>query len=192
MAGFMVYTLAVRSPKLPVIASRGTAKVTVIKVVPLIPAEEAVMVELPTATAVASPVAMSIVAAAVVAEVHVAEPSTCVLPSLKWPVAVNCTVPPAPTLGFAGVTVMVCSVGAVTVSRVLPLTEPEVAVMVELPGATAVASPVPLIVAVAVVPELQVTVPSTCVVPLLKWPVAVNCCVAPFEMLGFVGVTTMD
>ena len=47
--------------------------------------------------------------------------------------------------------------GAVTVSLVFPLTEPKVAVMVELPAATPVANPPDVMVASAVVPLAQVT-----------------------------------
>ena len=50
-----------------------------------------------------------------------------VVPSLKVPVAVNCWVFPMAIEGFAGVTAMDASVAGVTVSVVLPETEPEVA-----------------------------------------------------------------
>ena len=60
-------------------------------------------------------------------------------------------------VGFAGVTVMDCSVAAVTVSNVEPTTAPEVALIVLLPAATAVAKPPAPMVAVAMVPEAQVT-----------------------------------
>ena len=69
----------------------------------------------------------------------------------------NCCVRPLAIDGFAGVTAMDCSVAAVTVSNVDPTTDPEVALMVLVPTATAVASPVVLTVAVAVVPEAHVT-----------------------------------
>jgi hypothetical protein len=57
---------------------------------------------------------------------------------------------------MAGVTAIDCSVADVTVSTVEPTTEPEVALIVLLPAATAVANPPALIVAVAVVPEAHV------------------------------------
>jgi hypothetical protein len=72
-------------------------------------------------------------------------------------VAVNCTVVPAVAVGVAGVTAMDFKVAAVTVSVVLPETPPDVAEIVELPAATAVATPEALIVAVAGVPEAHVT-----------------------------------
>src|SRR5437773_5282149 len=99
-------------------------------------------------------------------------------------------------LGAVGVTVIVDRVAAVTVSVVLPETPPSVAVIVVVPAATDVARPCDppalLIVATAVLDELQVTwLVRSCVVQSLKVPVAVNCCVVPFAMLGSVGVTSI-
>ena len=72
-------------------------------------------------------------------------------------------------LGLEGVTAMEVTVGAaVTVRVVAPVTPLRPAVMVEVPGATAVARPLELMVAVAVVDEVQVAVEVTfAVVPLL-------------------------
>jgi hypothetical protein len=95
--------------------------------------------------------------------------------------------------GFAGVTAIDCSVAAVTVSKVEPLIDDDVAVMVEVPTPTPVARPAALIVAVVVVPELHVTVVVRfCVVPSLNVPVAVNCSVAPLAIDAFAGVTAID
>src|SRR2546428_456471 len=99
-------------------------------------------------------------------------------------------------LGFVGVTVIVDRVAFVTVSVVFPETSPSVAVIVVVPAATDVAKPCEppalLIVATAVLDELQVTwVVRSCVVLSLKVPVAVNCRVVPFAMLGLVGVTVI-
>ena len=78
--------------------------------------------------------------------------------------------------GFAGVTAIDCSVAAVTVRVVEPLIAPDVALIVEVPTAAALARPAALIVAVVVVPEDQVTLDVRfCVVPSLNVPVAVNC-----------------
>jgi hypothetical protein len=73
------------------------------------------------------------------------------------PVAVNCCVDPLVIVGFAGLTAIDCRVAAVTVRRVEPLIAPDVAVMVLVPAAAAVANPPAVMVAVAVVPEAQVT-----------------------------------
>ena len=76
------------------------------------------------------------------------------------PVAVNCWVIPegmVGMLGLAGVTDMEERVAEVTVKVVLPEIFPEVAVMVTLPAAMAVARPLLLTIATAVFDERQVT-----------------------------------
>jgi hypothetical protein len=95
-------------------------------------------------------------------------------------------------LAGLGVTAIDEIVLPVTVKVAAPLTLPDVAVMVDEPWATAVASPAALMVAVAVVALDQVTVEVMLVVELsLYVAVAVNCCVAPTPMLGVAGVTAM-
>ena len=60
-------------------------------------------------------------------------------------------------LGFAGVTAMDVNVAGVTVKSVEPLMLPEVALIVLVPAAKAVASPPAVMVAVAGVPDAHVT-----------------------------------
>jgi methylglyoxal synthase len=171
----------------------NVAAVTVSKVEPLIDDDVAVIVEVPTPAAVARPAAL-IVAVVVVPDDHVTVlVRFCVVPSLNVPVAVNCCVAPLAIEGFAGVTAIDCSVAAVTVSKVEPLIEDDVAVIVEVPTPAPVARPAALIVAVVVVTDDHVTVlVRFCVVPSLNVPVAVNCCVAPLAIEGFAGVTAID
>jgi hypothetical protein len=69
----------------------------------------------------------------------------------------NCCVAPLRIVRFDGVTAIDCSVGAVTVSTVEPATAPSVALIALVPGATPLARPLAPMVAVAVVPEDQVT-----------------------------------
>lgn len=69
----------------------------------------------------------------------------------------NCWVVPSGMEGFAGLTVMDVSTAAVTVKLSVPVTEPELAEMVIVPWATACAKPVELIVAKALLDELQAT-----------------------------------
>jgi hypothetical protein len=106
----------------------------------------------PVFTAVAKP-ELLIVATVGAPEVHVTEDvRSLVDPSVLWPVAVNCCVPdPVVKLidGFAGVTVMDCSGAVCTVTVVVPVTPPEVAVIVAVPAAMPLANPEELIVAVA-------------------------------------------
>jgi hypothetical protein len=59
--------------------------------------------------------------------------------------------------GFAGVTAIDCSVGAVTVSTVDPTTDPDVALIVLVPVARPVAKPLPVIAATPDVADAQVT-----------------------------------
>jgi hypothetical protein len=108
-------------------------------------------------------------------------------------VAVNCSVWPAATDGAAGVTEIDVNTGAVTATLAEPVTEPEVAVIVVVPGATLVANPPLLTVAIVVADEVQVTVlVRFCVVPLLYVPVAVNCCFSPAGTDGDAGATEID
>ena len=67
---------------------------------------------------------------------------TRVLASESVAVATNCCVRPAATPGLAGVIVIAVMVAADTVSTWVPVTEPQVAVMVVVPVATGVARPV--------------------------------------------------
>jgi hypothetical protein len=75
-------------------------------------------------------------------------------------VAVNCCVAATAIDAVAGVTAIELRVGAagVTVSAAVPATPEKLAVMVELPAATAVASPSESMVAVALLDELHVAV----------------------------------
>ena len=112
---------------------------TVITVEPLTAPCVALMVEVPAFTAVARPVVL-MVATDVVPEVQVTVlVRFWVELSEKVPVAVNCCVRPLGTLGLAGVTMIDCKIGAVTVMTVEPLMAPCVALMVEVPVFTAVA-----------------------------------------------------
>jgi hypothetical protein len=83
----------------------------------------------------------------------------CVELSEKVPVAVNCWVVPFAIEGFAGVTAIDTNVTEVTVSKVDPVTLPEVAMIVLDPAAFAVAIPPVVIVAEFVFWDCQPTEP---------------------------------
>jgi len=137
-------------------ATTGGSTVSV--VLPVMLPEVAEMVGVPAAWLVARP-PTAIVAATVLLDAQVAvEVRFCVEPSVYVPVAVNCSVSPAGTLGFAGVTAIETSAAAFTVSVVVPLMLPEVAEIVVVPAATAVARPPAAIVAAAVLDDAQVAV----------------------------------
>ena len=179
----------------------GGAEVTVKGVDPEILPDAALIVVCPAATEVASPLepaALLMVATAVLDELQVTEAVRIFMVlSVYFPVAINCCVVPLAILGFAGVTCMDTSGAEVTVKTVEREILPDAAVIEVCPAATEVASPLEpaalLMVAAAVFHELQVTeAVKSCVVLLPYFPVAVNCCVVPLAIFGFVGVTSMD
>ena len=136
---------------------------------------------------------MSMAATVGLEELHSAEAVTsCVLLSLKVPVAVNCRVVPIAMLAFAGVTAMETRLAPVTVRDAVPLTEPEAAVIVTGPVPTAAAIPEALMDATFVAEEDQVTDVSNCVLPSSKVPTAVNCCAVPCATELVAGVTSIE
>jgi hypothetical protein len=146
-----------------------TAAATVSCAVPLIAplvVEVAVIVTGPPAfTPVATPDVL-IVAIVVLDDVQFTA-TTPLVPSEKWPVAVNGCVRPAATLVDVGATVIDCSVAVVTVSCAVPKMLPfavEVAVIVMGPPAvTPVAMPEALIVAMPVLDDVQFTLTAPAV-----------------------------
>jgi hypothetical protein len=113
----------------------------------------------PAAAPVADPPAV-IVATPMVSDVQVTElVKFCVELSENVPVAVNCSVVPFAIEGFDGVTAIDTSVAEVTVSNVDPFTLPDVAMIVLVPPAFAVAIPLGAIVAALVFWDCQVTEP---------------------------------
>ena len=96
------------------------------------------IVVVPEAFVVASPAWMG--AFAIVATDELVElqcefiVTSCMVPSLNVPVAVNCCVEPVDTEGFTGLTAVLTSVPVPTVSVVVPVTPNAVAEMVTLPA----------------------------------------------------------
>jgi len=136
----------------------------------------------------------TIVTAVVLEEFHVAElVMFWVVPSLKVPVAVNCSVVPLAIDGLGPLIVMDCSVAAVIASaKILEVIPPWVAVMLLDPTAAAVSKPPDATVA-AGEEEVQVTEPVRfCVVPSLNVPVAVSCSVVPLAIEEFGALIMMD
>ncbi len=165
---------------------------TVSPVEPLTEPKVALMVVLPAATLEARPCAL-MVAAAALRDVQVTVVvMSCVLLSVKVPVAVNCLVVPTAMLEFAGVTAMETRVAALTVSVAVPLTPPDEAVMVAVPVPVLLANPVESMVAIEVEDEDQVSGVSNCMLPSSKLPTAVNCTVVPSAMVGAAGVTAIE
>lgn len=93
-------------------------------VVPLTPAEAAVMVVAPVPVLVASP-RLLMIATPVTEELQATElEMSCVVASSKVPVAANCCVRPSATTGLTGETAMDTSFAPVAVSPALPVSVP--------------------------------------------------------------------
>lgn len=165
---------------------------TVSGVEPLMVPNAAEMVVVPGATLPASPVP-SIVAAAAFDELHSTDPEmSCVLLSLKVPVAENCLVVPVAMLAFAGVTASDTRLAPVTVSEVLPLTDPLAAEIVVVPTLSPVATPLASTFATLPDEDDQLSEVSSCVLPSSKFPTTLNCSSVPIEIDGSAGLSEMD
>lgn len=120
------------------------------------------MFAVPVATLVANPctLALLMVATAELSEPHcTVGVRSCVLPSVKVPVAANCCVVPRGIAGMAGVIASETRAACVTPSVVVPEIPPELAVTVVLPTATPIATPWAFTLATVRLPVLQVTAP---------------------------------
>jgi hypothetical protein len=95
-------------------------------------------------------------------------------------------------LEFAGVTAIESRVAPVTVRVAVPLTEPELAVIVTVPVPALVANPVVSTLATEVAEEDQFTDGSNCVLPSSKVPVALNCWLVPIAIDCTAGVTEIE
>jgi hypothetical protein len=95
-------------------------------------------------------------------------------------------------LELAGVTAIDTSVAAVTVSDAVPLTDPDVAVIVVVPALTPDASPPELTLATELDNELHVTDVNSCVLPSSKLPTALNCCCVPTAIEFEAGLTEIE
>jgi len=109
------------------------------------PTNAAEITTAPRTAPVASPafVPLAIIVAADVLELHVTdEVTSCVVPSVNVPVAVNCCLVPSGQLAIVdGLMAIELSAAAVMFTKALPLTVPSVAVTVGVPTAAAVMIP---------------------------------------------------
>jgi hypothetical protein len=100
------------------------------------------------------------------------EVKSCLLPSLKVPVAANCCLAPMTSTGLAGVTAREVNVAWLTVRPVEPVTESKLALILALPLPVAVAM-LPCIVATAVFDDAQLAkLVMPWVEPSLNVPIA--------------------
>jgi len=153
---------------------------------------DAVIVVLPIVRVVARP-ELLMVATVPVEEVQVPLfVMSCVLASLKVPVAVNCCTEPMGSERLTGATVMDRITAEVTVTTVLPVMEPETADMVVVPVVRVVANPVLSTVAIAVLEEFHVAADIFWVLPSVNSPTALSCVVLPTAKDGVEGITDIE
>jgi hypothetical protein len=159
---------------------------------PLIEPDVAVMIAVPTPCPLANP-PLAILATAE-DEFQATEPvRSCALPSLYVPVTANCWLAPLAIEALPGLTDNDTTTGAVTATFAEPVTEPEVAVIVVVPGVTLVAYPAVPIVATAETDDAQLAdCVRSWVLPSVYVPVAVNCCFSPAGTDGDAGVTAIE
>ncbi len=163
----------------------SVAELTVNGADPVTPLSEALMFAVPGATPVTR-LTDPTVATAVLSEAQVASRVMfCVLESLNVPVAEKDNFVPGAMVRPEGETEIETRVALVTVSVIDAAIEPTVAVMVQLPGATALARPLLLpIFATVLSDDVQVACPvRSCVLPSLKVPIAANCWLVVAAML---------
>ncbi len=115
-----------------------------------------------------------------------------VVPSVKFPVAVNCSVSPAATELFTVETTMLTGTAGPMLNDVLPAAVPDAADTVTAPCLSVVSRPVELIVAKVTSDVDQLAAVSGFVVPSEKFPVAVNCSVRPAATEPLGDVTVID
>lgn len=116
-----------------------------------------------------------------------------VLPSLNVPIAVNCWVPPAATVGDAGVTASETSVPVPTVSVVVPFIPDAEAVIVTVPLFFPSARPKPRMDTMLGFDDFQDTpLRFVATLPSLNVPVAVNLTEVPFVILALAGLMVIE
>jgi hypothetical protein len=150
----------------------GTA-VTVTAALPLLSSLVAVIVAVPADTAVTTPVELTAATAGLLDD-QVTSRSVTIVLFASLTVAVSVVVVPATRLFVAGVTMTLPTGAGVTVSVALPDFPSLVAVMVAVPGATAVTTPLPDTVATNVLLELHVTTRSVTTAPFASLTVGVS------------------
>lgn len=161
---------------------------------PLTPFMLAVIVVVPVAALFASPFA-PIAATLTLEDVHTASfVRFSVVPSLKLPVSVKRSELPSAMLGLAGVIVSEVSAAAVTESVAVPTCPEKNAVIVALPAASPVASPLlptmSLTVAIDAGDEVhEADCVRSCVLPSPNVPMTLNCASVCCATLALEGVT---
>ncbi len=160
-----------------VIDAAGTG-VTVTDAVPATLSLVAVIVAVPAATAVTTPV-VDTVATADAFDDHATTRPVSTLPLASFVTAVNVAVPPALTLVVGGETVTLATGTAVTVTVTVAVLPSQVPVMTEVPGERPVTTPAADTLATAGVPELHVTTRPVRTLPPASFTVGTSVTVPP-------------
>lgn len=118
--------------------------------------------------------------------------TSCVVPSLNVPVALNCCVAPAETDAFAGVMVTDTSVPVLTVTVVVAFRPYAAAVIVACPAFFPRTIPEPRTFTICGFDDFHDTFVIVAVLPSLYFPVTLSCSEVPFATVGFAGLIAMD
>ena len=189
--------MAVEPALAPLILNQNADHCTVNVAEFVTPPEFPPIVAVPEPLAVANPPmlgAFAIVATLAEEELQcVVNVMSCVVPSLKEPVAVNCCVLPTVTLGVAGVIASETNVPVPTVKVAVPVRPDAVAEIVTVPLFFPCARPELRIEAIFGLEDFQLNpLRFVAVLPSLKVPVAVNFSDVPFAILGFAGLIVIN
>src|SRR6266568_684837 len=174
----------------PTSVTGGAAAGTVIAELPLFPSLVAVIFAKPGATPVTSPLPLTVATPGASVDQVIARPESG-LPLASSGVAVSCCVPPTRIVALVGLK-LTDATGTMTVIAALPLLPSLVAVMVAVPAASAVTSPLPFTVATPGASLDQVIVRPESGLPLASSGVAVSCWVPPTTIVAAVGLTVSD
>ncbi len=153
---------------------------TVTAAVPVIEPVVAVIVAVPSVTAVTSPADETVAMDAEEVD-HVTVTPDMAVPPASFTVALSVTVSPTDVRVFVLGETSTVDTTCPTVTADVPVAAPEVAVIVAVPSATAVTSPADETVATAAADVAHVTVAPLIVAPFWSLTVAVSCVVSPKE-----------
>src|SRR6266566_2871708 len=174
----------------PTSVTGGAAAGTVIAELPLFPSLVAVIFAEPVATPVTSPLPFTVATPGASVDHVIALPESG-LPLASSGVAVSCCVAPTRIVALVGLK-LTDATGTMTVIAALPLLPSLAAVMLAVPAASAVTSPLPFTVATPGASLDQVIVRPESGFPLASSSVAVSCCVAPAYIDAVAGLTLTE
>jgi len=159
--------------------------------VPFFPSLVAVIVAEPTATPGTNPLPLTVATPALFVAQVIDRPLNG-FPFASLGVAVSCTVCPTVTLAVAGLTITDATGTLVTVMAAVLVALSHAAVMMAVPAASAVTSPVPFTVATPGLLLVHVTTRPVNTFPFASFGVAPSCTVCPTMILAVAGLTVTE